>query len=271
MNATVKRTKPYVPMTISPVEATWKWEDQSQGLVTWTFKNPNNVTVSCALIRGLSSNGSPPENIYVFGDAFYPLYYYDFGTVFQNGQPIPLTPSVTQPPLAVFKTPNGNLQVGFIFTIKANGTWSMIEGGFVGGYEPAGVSTAILSYVSTEKFNINYNVAISCEQYNLQAGTNYACPPNPFTVESALFNLPVNIAEEVPSDSITPVTSGGSSGGSSTSGSANIQPCVNKLINGIEGGSFREVIQAIQCFIDSGALNFTVDEKRRIESLKHLF
>jgi hypothetical protein len=231
-------------MNMQPVSASFSWVSTSQGVIEWTFKNPNDVPVNFVLLRGVTQNESPPENIYLFGDAFYPLYYYDFGTQFQLGQPTPLKAAVNQPPLAMFKSPDGTIQAGFIFTIGAKGSWSMNEGGFI-GIAPAGISTLIVSYSETVKFNVNYDVAISCEQYNKQAGTNYACPPNPFTVESALFLLPQTVSREVSQDTITIV--GTTAPSKPAEGSLS---CENMIINGLENKNLRDVISGILCYFN---------------------
>ena len=259
--------KPFVPNTMENVEVSWAWVSTSQGLINWTFKNPNSVPVNFVLYRGVSVDGSAPENMYLFGDAFYPLYYQNFQTPFQTGQPSPLVSSATQPPLSMFKSPDGTIQAAFIFTLKAKGSWSMEEGGWVDGMTPAGAVAIPVSYSETAKFSVNYNKAISCEQYNQQAGTNYPCPPDPFTVESALFMLPKNVAREVSSDVITMVgSSPAPTGGNGSSGS-----CMSSLISALEGGNLREVVQAIECLLEEGALTLKEMDKERFDKLKASF
>ena len=266
--------KPYIKNELKEVQVSWDWTDKAQGLIKWTFKNPNNVPVNFVLNRGISANGSPAQNIYLFGDAFYPLYYYNFGVQFQTGQPTPLTASIIQPPLAMFKSPSDVIQAAFIFTLKAGGSWTMEEGGWVDNSEPAGISAILVNYSKTAQFTVNYNKQISCQQYNEQAGTNYPCPPDPFVVESALFLLPVDVSREVNSDVITEnAPSGGNSGNSSGGGSSstgNFTNCVTMFIRGLEGGSFREVVQGVECLLDNGV---TLDDtlKLRFEKVRHLF
>ncbi len=266
--------KPYVSNGLKEIEVSWAWVSTSQGLIKWTFKNPNDVPVDFVLYRGVSVNGSVPENQYLFGDAFYPLYYYDFGTKFQSGQPSPLTASVVQPPLAMFKSPSGVIQAAFIFSLKAGGSWNMEEAGWVNGMQPAGIKGITVAYSKTAQFNVNYNQQISCQQYNEQAGTNYPCPPDPFTVESALFLLPLDVSREVSTDVITENSpsggsSGGSSGGQSSTG-GNFTKCLSMFISGLEGGSFREVVQGIECMLDNG-VSMNDAQKLRFEKVRHLF
>ena len=254
----------HIEANVLPIEVSWSWVSTTQGVVNWKFKNPNSVPLNFVLVRGVSTANSTtyPQNIYLFGDAFYPLYYYDFGTQFQSGQPTPLKSSIVQPPLAVFQAPNGNLQAGFIFTLGANGSWNMNEGGFV-GIEPAGISTVIVSYSQTTKFSINYNKQISCQQYNSQAGTNYPCPPDPFVVESAMFLLPTNIPSEVPNDIITEV--GSSSGGGS---SGNIDSCITGLIDAILGGNIKQVVENLTCIFGGIDTSTQVELRGRLEELR---
>ncbi len=261
---------PYLNNELKPVEATWSWVSTSQGIVKWTFKNPNPTQVSFVLYRGVAI-GDVVENRYLFGDAFYPLYYYDFSTPFQVGQPSPLTANQIQPPLAMFKNPSGTIMAAFIFTLKPNGSWSMEEGGWVNGMQPAGVATYIVNYSETAKFSVNYNQQISCQQYNEQAGTNYPCPPDPFEVESALFMLPAEIHREVSSDVITQLgTSGSNSGGSSGGSQPSGGNCMHYFIEALESGSFRDVVNGILCMLDNGQ-SLSADLKARFDKVRRMY
>ncbi|MEM0143154.1 MAG: hypothetical protein QXL94_04285 [Candidatus Parvarchaeum sp.] len=260
--------KPFLIGSTQSVTVSWSWISTTQGVINWTFKNNGSAPVYFVLLRGVSVNGSVPENKYLFGDAFYPLYYYDFGTAFASGQPSPLTASITQPPLAMIKTPNGVIQAAFIYTLKSGGSWTMEEAGWVDGMQPAGIEAIPVQYASTEKFSVNYNKQISCEQYNAQAGTNYPCPPDPFTVESAMFLLSQNISPEVPSDSITPISSGSSS---STGTQGGVESCLNMIIQGVSGGSLREVVEGLVCLFDNGIGADNADLKAKVDGLRRVF
>jgi hypothetical protein len=251
---------------IEPVQVSWSWVSQEEGTITWKFTNPNKSQVSFVLFRGYVQSGEDtPENLYIFGDAFYPLYYYDFGEEFQVGKPSPLSGSVSNPPLAVIESKDGKLQVGFIFTLKAGASFSMEEGGFV-GIQPAGAKTISAVYSETGKFTINYSKQISCEQYNKQAGTDYPCPPNPFEVESAKFLISENVSEEVPSDVVMPVKPAPAPEptppmpSSTVSSSSALSACEQALLSAIQQGNMRDVISALLCIFENlGLSNILLD------------
>ena len=245
---------------LEPVSATWKWENEQSGLVKWSFSNPNNTPVTFILLRGISVGGAPATEIYAFGDAFYPLYYYDFGVPYQSGTPSPLLTTTPTPPLAMFKNPSGKIISAFIFTLKAKGSYEMTEGGFV-GIEPAGISTPFTTYNQTAKFSVNYNVAQSCQQYNKQAGTNYSCPPNPFTVESAMFILPQEVNSIVSGDSISMVGATPAPKPTPAPTPAPTGTCVDQLIKAFEDMNYIELISALECIFGH------VDDKT-IEKIK---
>ncbi len=255
----------HIEINVLPIEVSWSWVSTSSGIINWKFKNPNNVPISFVLMRGVLPTSAKliPENIYMFGDAFYPLYYYNFGMQFLIGQPTPLKSSNVQPPLAIFKTPINTLVAGFVFTLGANSSWNMNEAGFV-GYEPAGISTIIVSYSQISKFSIEYDKQFSCEQYNKQAGTSFPCPPDPFIVDSALFLIPQTVISEVPLNIITEVSgnNGNSSGGDSAK-------CIDSLISDILGGNLKLVVEDLICIfgaIDSGSQTAL---RTKLESIRH--
>ena len=178
---------------IQPMSATWEWQDQTQGLVKWTFSNPNNVQLSAILVRGVEENGQVTE-IYPFGNAFWPLYWKNFGTPFITGQASPLTDQglqINQAPLGVITDLDGKPFVAFVFTLSPKQSWSMLEGGFQ-GCQPAAISTEQCNFVQTSPVTIKYNQVQQCSQYNKQAGTNFPCPKNPIKVPSAVFSIQEN-------------------------------------------------------------------------------
>ena len=196
------------------IQVSWKWYDQSQGIVEWTFTNTGKEVESAILVRGVGLNNQCLEP-YIFGEAFFPLYHYDFNVPFTTAVQ-PLTDNGVEnnaPPLGVLSLPNGQTTVGFIFTLSPGQSWSMLEGGFANTAGPCNATMYPATPVSSTPscYSISYNVVMQCMQYNLQAGTNYPCPPNPFQVNSILWNVP-----QVPilfQDNITPCNSGNGCGG----------------------------------------------------------
>lgn len=89
------------------MNVSWAWQNQSQGLINWTFQNTSNQQESAILLR----------SGYYFGDAFYEIYVNN-GYSFLNSSPSALSGS---PPLAViaFPQPDGTNShiVTFVFTL----------------------------------------------------------------------------------------------------------------------------------------------------------
>ena len=184
---------------LQPMSATWEWQDQAQGLVKWTFSNPNNVQLSAILVRGVEENGQVTE-IYPFANAFWPLYWHNFGTPFLTSSPTSLVDKslqFNQPPLGVITDLNGKPFVAFVFTLASGQSWSMLEGGFQ-GCQPAAISMYTCNFVQASSVSIKYNEVQQCSQYNKQAGTNFSCPKNPIKVFSAIFSIQETVKPLIP-------------------------------------------------------------------------
>ncbi len=178
---------------IKNVSATYEWYDKKEGVIKWIFYNPNSVNMSFTLVRGVIENGKLSE-IYPFGNAFYPVYYKNFGTQFAlNPQPLKnVNASTNSPPLCIYKNPDGTMFAAFLFTLEGGQKYEMLEGGWTGGIVPGGIKTVTSYFNSDHRFTINF-VKEQCSGYNQESGTDYPCPEDPFTVKSALMELNENV------------------------------------------------------------------------------
>ena len=175
-----------------PITVNYTWYDKAKGLISWNFENPNNKKLSFILIRGVKENGKV-SNIYTFGNAFYPLYYYNFKVEFAT-EPIALK-SVSiknnSAPLAIIEDRDGTLFVAFVYTLDPMEKYSMLEGGWT-GVEPGGIETIIANFRDIKEFSIDYDKK-QCSLYNEEAKTNYPCPPDPFNAKSGTFKIDKNV------------------------------------------------------------------------------
>ena len=190
---------------LSSVSVSWKWYDQSQGVVEWTFTNQGSQKESVILLR----------NGYYFGGAFAPVYLANstpicptctgsngFGTSWVymepveggvslvNGEIPPLvdhgSPELNAPPMAPVEFPNGQwLNFAFIFTLNPGQIWSMLEGGFstlMPPY-PQGVYPVSLGY--TGPTCVGYDPQ-RVKDWDTQTGTSLqGYSPNPATFNIA--------------------------------------------------------------------------------------
>ena len=195
-------------VALSSVSVSWKWVNQSQGIVEWTFTNQGSQRESVILLR----------NGYYFGGAFGPVYLANstplcstctgnngFGVSWIYAEPIqggvslvngeipPLvdhgSPEANAPPMAPVKFPNGQwLNFAFIFTLDPGQTWSMLEGGFssITPPQPQGVYQVTLGYV--DPTCVGYDPQ-RVNDWDTQTGTNLqGYSPNPNTFNIATVN-----------------------------------------------------------------------------------
>lgn len=215
---------------IANIDVSWKWNDQANGLVEWTFTNNATVQQSGILFR----------NQYPFGDAFWPMYEYnskDFGTSFTSV----VTPLVNNGlqnntmPLGIYKNPDGSYFVAFIFTLSAGQTWSCLEGGFVNGMTPTQGVFIPANKLSVEQFKITYD-SQQCQGYNQQSGTNLSCPPNPISVTSAVMQLDQQV-QPLFNDVIVSLNS------------SSKPSCAEMVVTGIATMNANMIIQGLECSV----------------------
>ena len=192
---------------LSSVSVGWKWYDQSQGIVEWTFTNQGSQKESVILLR----------NGYYFGGAFAPVYLANStplcsacpggsgfgvswiyaeptqgGVCLVNGEIPPLLgdlPEDSAPPMAPVQFPNGQwLNFAFIFTLNPGQIWSMLEGGFstLMPPQPQGVYPVTLGYVGPTCMGYDPQ---RVNDWETQTDTNLqGYSPNPNTFNIATVN-----------------------------------------------------------------------------------
>jgi hypothetical protein len=228
--------------------AKWEWEDQSQGLVKWTFTNTGSAVGSFVLSRGAVANNISAEPPYVFGTAFNAIYLNnpeDFDTHLIT-EVTPLQDNgvaANSPPMALITDGSGNMMIAFIFTLSSGQSWSMLEGGFTNGFEPSDPKLIPVKYEKIGTFCWAWN-NIQCEGFNEQSGSNLPCPANPLQITTAVFicQEPLNPAFV---DKFTdgPCTS--------TSGSSGAKTCILEILKGLESGDSTDILSGIECLLGS--------------------
>jgi len=175
-----------------PVNVSYTWYDKSKGLISWNFENPNNKELSFILIRGIKEDNKV-SNIYAFGDAFYPIYYYDFKVKFEAKPEILKNISIenNSAPLGIIENNNNTFFVAFVYTLGPMEKYSMLEGGWI-NIEPGGIETIMCDFKGVNEFSIDYDKN-QCTLYNQEADTDYQCPPDPFNVKSGIFKINKNV------------------------------------------------------------------------------
>ena len=237
----------------------WEWYDQSQGLVKWTFANTGNKQGSYVLMRGAAQgtqNSTVIEAAYVFGTAFNAIYLAnpeDFGTHLMTEVSPLVDKGITanSPPMALVTDSSGNRMIAFIFTLGAGQEWSMLEGGFTAGYQPATPTLVPVKFDKVATYCWAWN-SIQCEGYNEQSGTNLPCPANPLTISTASFTAEVPLEPEF----IDQINDGNCDAGTGkSSGSAGAKTCILQILKGIENQDTEDVIAGIECLL--GTLDLT--------------
>jgi len=225
--------KPGVLSQSPNVNISWKWYNEQEGLVEWTFQNQSSNQVSVILLR----------NGYYFGNAFWPVYVAnpEFGVNWATS----LTPLVDNgvnqnaPPLGIVQFTNGSRIVCFIFTLAPNQTWSMLEGGFSYTFPPTNPSLYEVQLDNIGQYCISYDQE-QVNEWDLQTGTNYqGYSPNPNTIETVLVNAPSNAIyiQLFPYDTANNGVCTGQN------------PCIKEIIQGIETDNIRLIINGIMCLL----------------------
>ncbi len=252
-----KRQVLFAPETITKnasqdLVATWAWADQSQGLVTWTFKNNGTQTKTGILLR----------NSYFFGGAFWPVYVANSG--FAVNWATGLTPlldtgvSNNAPPIGIVDIGTNKAEVYFLFTLGAGQSWSMYEGGFSTAMTPSGIAMYDVTLQSAGQFCIGYDQQ-RVTDWDLQTQTTLqGYSPNPSTIQTVQVLAESDTPYDVlpfndPAPNSGPCTGGGGSGPNT---------CTQQLVNAaveFESGKFEEglkdLIGGIECLMASGVFS----------------
>jgi hypothetical protein len=159
------------------VQVTWKWVNQTTGLIEWVFSNPTNSTRAVVLNRGATGTLEDVQS-YTFGEAFAFAYLANGLACLDSGPYSPLGPTPASLPMGIIGKTNPIF--GFIFTVDTNGTVTVQEGGFL-NLKPYCDNLPDVSFLENAKINISYNLRGQCEDFYTQSGSSdYECVSNPF-------------------------------------------------------------------------------------------
>ncbi len=222
------------------VNVTWAWNNESQGLVQWTFSNTSPEQQSVILLR----------NNYYFGNAFWPVYVNnpEFNTSFATGL-VPLVDNGVNnnsPPLGVVNFGSNSI-VCFVFTLSAGQTWSMLEGGFSSLMQPMLQSAPVVTLSNSGTYCIGYSEQ-QVVAWDTQTSTSlqgYSPNPSEFTTVSVSCNGPFIALYN------DPISSGAcTGGGSGNSCLAEIEDGLALLLSGDNTGII-EIEDGIMCLISN--------------------
>ncbi len=219
------------------VTVTWSWYDETQGIVSWNFKNNSSQQKSVILFR----------NGYYFGNAFWCVYVNNGMTYWATTPLTPLTDNGVQNntmPIAIINF-NGKKIIAFVFTLAPGQQWSVLEGGFSAVMPPSGQVVYEVTLKQSGSYCIGYDEQQVID-WDLQTGTTMqGYQPNPATVNTVEFDAPSD-AEYVqlfPNDTVN--------NGSCPSGSN----CLQMIEQGISNGDIEQVISGLLCLLDTGAID----------------
>lgn len=170
----------YKQIDKSIADVAWEWFDKEKGEVKWTLTNNSESQKSVVLLR----------NSYYFGNAFWPVYKANGMSDFTM-EASPLEDKGTQDnsaPLFIGKV-NGKYLVAFLFTLSAKQSWSIIEGGFIGGFEPSNFSLKDVSSMELKEMSVGYDEK-QVTDWDAQTGTDYkGYEPNPTVMKVLVGNI----------------------------------------------------------------------------------
>jgi len=247
-----------------PVSVTVNWWDQSQGIVEWTLKNNTDKLISVVLLRGWQ------DFSYIFGDAFWPIYLQYELTTWVSDKPAPLIShsDVTEntPPIALIKVSENQYAVGFLFTLDAGESYSMLEGGF--SVLPTVYKAIPVEYLETSDYCIGYNSSMVLA-YDSETGLPaMGYFPNPADFKVAVFKLSQQITQ--PNVVYFPVTV--SKGKCVEACSILLENALRSMTeNPTSATAWAQLGQAIQCYAQVFAMNTEEAGKRMLDDMTRFF
>ncbi|MGI0067727.1 MAG: hypothetical protein ACREB9_04820, partial [Thermoplasmata archaeon] len=183
-----------VPPRASPnVTVSWKWYDQGQGLVEWTFTNNSAGLVAFVLYRNdYLFCGWAGAAVYASNPEFGVNYASEFTAMPDNGA------ENNSGPLGIVRWPDGTPEVCFTFMLGPTSSWSQIEGGFTSLSPPSGAAIYELSAPIPGTYCIGYS-ADAVTQWNKQTGDSLSGGPNPQAWPAIAWSLPAGVPKSIPS------------------------------------------------------------------------
>lgn len=165
------------------IGVSWKWYDEKNGTVEYTFSNPGKSVRSVVLYR----------SSYYFGNAYFPIYLENEGFRTEWSKNTILVDNGVQnnsAPLAVIDF-SGKFLVAFVFTLSPGQQWSMLEGGFQ-GIAPTDVTAYSVEFKEVADFCVEYDRR-QVVDWDQQTGTTLkGYKPNPDTVATAYYSCSAN-------------------------------------------------------------------------------
>lgn len=231
----------------------WSWNNESGGIVQWSFSNPTSEQKSVVLLR----------SSYYFGNAYWPVYLAnaEFDTQFAQS----VTPLVDNgvennaPPLFVASI-NGKFIVAFLFTLSPGQTWSMLEGGFVDGITPSGIALYDVSNMEVKEMCVGYDIT-QVADWDAQTQTllgGYVPNPKTFNVVVGsisgayiqLFNDPI------------------STGTCPTPTPKDCNSLLEQAVSSIEGGNILKGLETLFDYVECEISNAQADVNADVGKLK---
>ena len=226
----------------SEMQVSWKWYNEAQGLVEWTFTNPTDAIHTVILFR----------NGYFFGNAYYPIYEANLGFGVGWAKNLDALPDNgaqnNAPPIGIVEWPDGTRIVAFLFSIAPNSKWSMLEGGFSSIITPSGIALYDIAFNRTGEFCCKYDPQ-QVTDWDMQTGTNYqGWQPNPSTFTTVLVNAPTDAP-------YVELFAGDSETDGACSGSGTPPSCLQLIQQGIADNNVQEVLAGLQCLMEQQFLS----------------
>ncbi|KAK4534070.1 hypothetical protein CDCA_CDCA01G0095 [Cyanidium caldarium] len=167
------------------LQVSWRWVNQTLGIVLWTMHNPTDETLAVSLIRG----AHPMVPAYCFGNAFWPAYLSPTTAFVELGTG-PYPPQEELPvymQLAILKAQKQGMC--FVFTVAANSSIYFTEAGFPSPLTPYCESVVDVDFVENRQAAVDYTVESHCALYFLQQRVlpPYCCPSNPVKAEFPVY------------------------------------------------------------------------------------
>jgi len=179
----------YCGTSPSGVVVHWKWVNEAEGLIEWTFNNTGSSQASVILNRGATYNGVPLVPPYVFAAAYFPAYLYDGLAQYFYGKPVPLRNYQAEYDLPIgMLDVDGHYWTVFVFTLAPGQVFRMEEGGYI--YEGSNIfpycqNVDDITYEGSAVFTIQYHKNEQCHEFD----STQPCPPENFDVGSAYYSI----------------------------------------------------------------------------------
>lgn len=178
------------------VMVNWTWYNESEGIVSWNFKNNSLFQETVVLFR----------NGYYFAGAYYPIYLEAGITSWAEAlKPLPDRGVRNNTmPLGIVDFGNGKRIVAFLFSFAPGQTWSCLEGGFTKISQPSNGAVYGVKLEKTGQFCVGFDPQ-QVRDYDAQTSSSFSgFVPNPLTVNTVEVAVSpyANYVQLFPKDSI---------------------------------------------------------------------